>query len=254
MKKSDAEIQRLLLEDRDAAAPAAEQRLTEAAMAARKAFCANEARGELTRMEFLWRQCRYIRKRWWALQAAVLLGLWVLLALAGTDYAVRRSMGAAAPLFAVLILPELGRSRRAGTAETECTARYSLRQVYAARLTLYAMADLSLLGLFTAAAHTAALPIQEFAVQFFLPFNVTCGICFWTMYGRRPQTELLAGLLCMFWAAAWLALATQEKVYDAVAGPIWYLLSALSALFLICGIYRGQKTCDEMWEEEMLWN
>ena len=255
MKRVDRKLQAALLGGTAVEESVGETSVQEAVRASWRALCICEEKGRLSGAEFLYLQSRYIRKRWWVLQGAVLLGLWLALLWADTGYTVRRSMGVAAPLFAVLIMPELGQSYRVGTAETEGTAYYSLRQICAARLTLFAMADLILLSVFGAAAVCmAGLSVREFAAQFFLPFNVTCGICFQTLYSRRFASELSAVLLCMFWAGAWLLLVTDERVYGAVSGPMWYLLSALSALYLIWGICRSQRQCGRLWEEEILWN
>lgn len=61
-------------------------------------------------------------------------------------------MGTLAPLFVVLVLPELWKNRSSGALEIECTAYYSLRQIYAARMVLFGLVDLALLTLFFSAA------------------------------------------------------------------------------------------------------
>lgn len=232
-----------------------ERSILDTVLAAQRAFCICEEHDSLSGAEFLCLQSRYIRKRWWALQGIVLLGLWLALLWADTGYAARRCMGVAAPLFAVLLLPELAGNRRAGTGEVEGAAYYSLRQICAARLTLFAMVDLVLLGIFGAAAVcTAGLSVQEFVTQFFLPCNVTCGICFQTLCSRRFSSELSAELFCMLWTGVWLLFVTDERAYGTVSEPMWYLLSALSALYLIYGICKSQKQCGRLWEEETLWN
>lgn len=252
--KYDRELQLRLL-GREREERTEERAIMDTVQAAQRAFRICEESNSLSGAEFLYLQGRYIRKRWWALQGAVLLGLWLALLWTDSGYAARRCMGVAAPLFAVLFLPELDRNRRAGAEEVEGAAYYSLRQICAARLTLFAMVDLVLLSVFGAAAvRTAGLSVQEFVTQFFLPFNVTCGICFQTLYSRRFSSELSAALLCMFWTGAWLLLVTDERAYGAVSVPMWYLLSALSALYLIYGICRSQRRCGRLWEEEILWN
>ncbi len=253
-RKNDRELQLRLLGG-EAEERADGQAVLGAVQAAQRALRICEANGSLSGAEFLYLQGRYIHKRWWALQGALLIGLWLALLQAESGYAARRCMGVAAPLFAMLFLPELDRNRRAGAEEVEGAAYYSLRQICAARLTLFAMADLILLSVFGAAAVcTAGLPVQEFVTQFFLPFNVTCGICFQTLYSRRFSSELSAALLCMFWTGIWLLFVTDERMYGAVSVPMWYLLSALSALYLVYGIRRSQRRCGRLWEEEILWN
>lgn len=88
----------------------------------------------------------------------MLVLLWWLLQSAGTAYEVQRAMGTLAPLFVVLVLPELWKNRSSGALEIECTAYYSLRQIYAARMVLFGLVDLALLTLFFSAALLAGRP------------------------------------------------------------------------------------------------
>ena len=120
--------------------------------AATQAFRQREASRPLSQLEFLRQQAQFLHKRWWLLQGAVLVLLWWLLQSAGTAYEVQRAMGTLAPLFVVLVLPELWKNRSSGALEIECTAYYSLRQIYAARMVLFGLVDLALLTLFFSAA------------------------------------------------------------------------------------------------------
>ena len=120
--------------------------------AATQAFRQREASRPLSQLEFLRQQAQFLHKRWWLLQGAVLVLLWWLLQSAGTAYEVQRAMGTLAPLFVVLVLPELWKHRSSGALEIECTAYYSLRQIYAARMVLFGLVDLALLTLFFSAA------------------------------------------------------------------------------------------------------
>lgn len=113
--------------------------------AATQAFRQREASRPLSQLEFLRQQAQFLHKRWWLLQGAVLVLLWWLLQSAGTAYEVQRAMGTLAPLFVVLVLPELWKNRSSGALEIECTAYYSLRQIYAARMVLFGLVDLALL-------------------------------------------------------------------------------------------------------------
>ena len=128
--------------------------------AATQAFRQREASRPLSQLEFLRQQAQFLHKRWWLLQGAVLVLLWWLLQSAGTAYEVQRAMGTLAPLFVVLVLPELWKNRSSGALEIECTAYYSLRQIYAARMVLFGLVDLALLTLFFSAALLAGQATQ----------------------------------------------------------------------------------------------
>ena len=137
MKRSDIQIKKYLTPKEhishtspgsaELCAPEA-LRLQETIRLSKAAFYEMEAQGQLSRAEFIYQQSRYIRKCWWMLQAALLLILWFLLAISESGSVVRKCMGAAAPLFAILLLPELWKNRSTDATEIEGTAFYSDRK------------------------------------------------------------------------------------------------------------------------------
>ena len=218
-------------------------------------YSEHEAQGYLTKMEFLYQQSRYILKRWWVLQGLLLLALWWVLKKSNSPYFMQRSMGTAAPLLVVLMMPEFCKNRHMNAMEIECTSYFSLRRVYAARLILFASVDLILLSTFSlTTVHTTQLSPWELLVQFILPFNVTCCICFQTLYHKWFRSEIFSMFLCMLWSAAWILIVVNTKLYSMISEPIWYFLLIMSTLYLGYCIYRGQRKCNEIWESDMVWN
>ncbi len=217
-------------------------RLRETIRLSKAAFYEMEAQGQLSRAEFIYQQSRYIRKCWWMLQAALLLILWFLLAISESGSVVRKCMGAAAPLFAILLLPELWKNRSTDATEIEGTAFYSLRQVYAARIFLFAIVDFLLLGTFFAAVVlTGKMLPQEILFQFFLPYSVTCCICFGTLYSRRIGSEPFALLACTVWCVLWIQLAANERIYEMLSAPACLAVTLAAAFYTGYCIFRGQK-------------
>lgn len=232
-----------------------EDRLWETIRQSKTAFYEKEAKELLSHAEFLHQQSRYIQKRWWLLQGGILLLLWLLLELTESGFYVQRCMGVAAPLFAVLLLPELWKNRSNGALEIECAAYYSLRQIYAARIFLFALVDFVLLCLFALATIlTGKMLAQEMLIQFFLPYIVACCICFRSLYSQRIGSEAFALAFCMVWCAVWMQLVLNENVYGAISLPIWLAMAAVASLYLGYCIHKGQKGCEEVWEVKSLWN
>lgn len=225
-----------------------------AAVRGRRAFADREAQGSLSPWEFLYQQGRYIQKRWWLLQGGVLLLLWWVLYTADSSVYVQKNLGVAAPLFALLLLPELWKNRSANALEVEGAAFYSLRQVYAARLLLFALVDLVLLSTFFLAAAWVIPVGPAFFLHFFLPFNVTCCICFRTLYSHRFGSQTFALLLCVLWTGLWLELSMVEAVYDKLSAPVWGGLLGLSLVYLGHCVVRGQKNLSKLWEGKPAWN
>lgn len=222
-------------------------------------FRENQAGVVSSRLEFLYQQSKYIKKGWWLAQAALLAVLWLALKNIGSGYYLQKCVGLGAPLFVVLVMPELWKNRSCGAMELECSTYYSLRQVYAARLICFALVDLALLSGFFAAVYAVAggvakIPLFELIVQFFVPFNVACCICFGCFYSRRRLSAAVVSLLCMVWAALWMQIVLVGDLYEKIAVPVWAGLLALSAVYLAYSIARGQRKCECLWEEKPLWN
>lgn len=223
--------------------------------ASKAAFAAGEAEGVLSQTEFLYQQSRYIKKRWWLLQGVLLVFVCLFLSLAETEYSVRRCLGLAGPLFVILILPELWKSRSCNAMEIECTTFFPLRQIYAARMTLFAGVDMVLLSVFFAGASILArITLWEMLVQFVLPFNVTCCICFRSLYSRRISSEALSLLLCCMWTGLWSLVVFNDAVYTAISVPVWAWMLAASGLYMGYTLCRGREKWQEILEVKPLWS
>lgn len=234
--------------------PINEDKVMETIAVSRSAFLSGESERSLSHGEFLRLQSRLIKKRWWLLQGVLLSVVCLFLCQMETDYLIRRALGLAGPLFVILILPELWKNRNFDAMEVECTTYYTIRSIYAARLTLFAAVDLLLLStFFVGASMLTKITLWEMLIQFVLPFNVTCSICFRTLYAKRIRSEALAMLLCILWTACWAMLILSNAVYPMISIPIW--IAALAASFLGIGytLSQGRKKWQQILEVKPLW-
>ncbi len=251
MNRTDRQFkERLRLQENALSPPHRREHLQEVVRSAKAAFHEGESDDILTGAEFLYQQAGYIRKRWWVLQGMVLVALWMLIRyMEGNSYE-QRIMGVAAPLFGVLLLPELWKNREMNAMEVEGAAFYSLRQIYAARLFAFAMVDVLMLTAFCLVnVGSGQLMLEEIMLQFFLPLTVTCCICFRTLYSRRACPEVFAVILCLLWSGIWLQVALLGKLYDRVSVPVWYGVLVTAFCYLLYCIYRGQRNCRAVLEE-----
>ncbi len=222
--------------------PVNEDKLSRTIALSKAAFLECEAGESVSYMEFLYQQSRYIKKRWWLVQGLLLAFLCCALHSMDSDPLIRRSLGITAPLFVTLILPELWKNRSSDAMEIEGTTFYSLRQIYAARLTLFAGMDALLLTLFFMGASFAAkLTFWDMVIHFLLPFNVTCCICFRCFYSKKMVTEAGSMLLCCFWIALWTLVILSDAVYYRITVPMWAGLLSASVLYMGYAVCRGQK-------------
>lgn len=234
--------------------PVCEEKVMETIAVSKSAFLSGESEHTLSAKEFLFVQSKLIQKRWWFLQGLLLAFVCLFLCHMETDYLIRRALGLAGPLFVIMILPELWKNRNFDAMEVECTTYYTIRSIYAARLTLFTGVDLLLLSAFFAAASIVArITLWEMLIQFILPFNVTCCICFRTLYAKRIRSEALAMLLCILWTGIWTMLIMSNAVYSVISVPIWIAALAASVLGMCCTLCQGKEKWQQTLEVKPLW-
>lgn len=234
--------------------PINEEKVKETIVVSKAAFLSGESEQVVSPSEFLFIQSRLIQKRWWFLQGLLLTFVCLFLFHIETDYLIRRALGLAGPLFTILLLPELWKNRNFDAMEVECTTYYTIRSIYAARLTLFAGVDLLLLSAFFAAASVVAkISLWEMLIHFVLPFNVTCCICFRTLYAKRIRSEALAMLLCILWTGVWAMLIMSNSVYSAISVPMWIAALAASVLGMCCTLCQGKEKWQQTLEVKPLW-
>ncbi|MCI8373569.1 MAG: hypothetical protein HFI75_14490 [Lachnospiraceae bacterium] len=229
--------------------PPQESKIQETITQSIDAFCAAEQSRTLSRREFLWTQAGLIHKRWWLLQLLLLTAAGLALPSIEETFLLRRSMGVAGALFVILMIPELWKNRSLGCMEIEAAAYYSLRQIYAARLFLFGLADLVLLtGFLGILGRYELLTPQLLISQFLLPLAVTACICFGLLCSQRHVSESFSLVLCSIFSALWWLITANERLYSAVTLPVWCALLALALLLLSAAVYRTLKTCSLYWE------
>ena len=231
-----------------------ESRIQKTIAVSTEAFLAGESERAVSHMEFLYQQSKYIKKRWWLMQGLLLAFVCFLLHNTQIDFIVRRVLGLTGPLFVILVYPEIWKNRSFDALEIECTTFYTLRSIYASRLTFFAGVDMALLSAFYAGASLITrITLWEMLTQFMLPFNVTCCICFGTLYSNRINSQVLSLFLCVLWAGVWSVFILNDAVFHAISVPAWASLLAASVFFLGYTLYRGQKKWQNIMEVKPLW-
>ena len=120
---------------------------------------------------FLHEQFKFIRKRWWALQGGSLLLLWMLLADYGEGANADRVLGALSVI----------------------SSYYSLRQICSARILMFAAVDLTMITIFFAVSFsTLQISAYRIVIDFLVPFNISCCICFRLLYSKWRELEYIA--------------------------------------------------------------
>lgn len=208
----------------------------------------SQAQEPINLWEFLCFQSRYIHKIWWLLQALLLVVVYGAVRELREPVLIRKTLGVGAPLFIVLVIPELWRNQSSHAVDVESATMYTLRQLYAARLTLFAGVDLVLLTIFCfGAASCMVLTPWELITEFVLPVNVTACICLTCLYLPRGNHQGLPITLCLAFAAIWKEIVSSEPLYAAVTIPAWAGMLGVSFFYMVYCIFWGQKN----WKRHM---
>ncbi len=225
-----------------------EEKIQETITACKEAYFQQEQNHLLNYWEFLWTQLQYTRKRWWALQAGLLAFAFWALPDTAEDFSRVRTVGVIGCLFVVLMIPELWRNRESNSVQVEAACLYSLRQVYAARITLFGIVDVALLTLFGFSLGRLGFTLQDVLYQFLLPVTVTACICFSLLCGKRNWNETVSLAACLTWSAIWWLLLMNEGIYTRIVPAVWAALFAVAAALLVLAVRRTILTTNQYWE------
>lgn len=202
--------------------------------------------------EFLFDQFKFMKKRWWVLQGGVLLLLWTILGDMDTGDSTARVMGAVSVIFSILIIPEIWKNRICSAVEIEKTAFYSLRQICSARTLLFAAVDLAMLTtFFGVSAYTLQIPLYRIILDFLIPFNVSCCICFRLLYSKWNDMEYVAVFLSIVCIFIWSLIVSSDFIYQKISIPVWAGLLTISFVYLVYCIYKSNHSCEICWKEKV---
>lgn len=222
---------------------------------AKESFYINQNMKLMTYKEFLFTQFKFIEKRWWLIQTFIMAVLLILLSRNHINTKVWKDAALLIPLFVIMIIPELWKSKRCQTIEIENTAYFPLRKIYSARMILFAMVDFVILNtFFIMASLTIKITIWDLIIQFVIPLLVTCCICFHVLCSKKYNSELTAVCLCLLWSAIWRIIILNKELYLSISKPLWILLIIVSSFYLCFIIKKTLKNCINDLEGDSLWN
>ena len=177
--------------------------------------------------KFLYEQFKFIRKRWWALQGGSLLLLWMLLADYGEGANAERVLGALSVI----------------------SSYYSLCQICSARILMFAAVDLTMITIFFAVSFsTLQISAYRIVIDFLVPFNISCCICFRLLYSKWQELEYIAVFLSTACIFAWSMIVSTDFIYERISMTVWIGLLLLSFIYLIYCIWKSQCNCEINWE------
>ena len=231
------------------------EKIEETILLSKQAFYRHAEEQSITPAEFLAVQLRFINKSMWVLQIGIYFLLWLTLYWQKHGALPYSGFSVWVPLLGMTLIPELWKNLRTRTIEIENATYFGLKKVYIARVLLIGMTELvlaSIFFIFTAA--TIRISLYEAVINFLVPFNVTCCICFTVLCSVKMNSQLMDEGLCNIWSFLWYRVVIMEKLYRAIALPVWLLLVAVSLIFLVYVIVRAVSVTARYCEGEWLWN
>lgn len=232
-----------------------EEKLMQTIEASKRELYESSAEETLSYFEFLHIQANYIKKRWWLLQAGILVLLWSRLYITHGQLMFYKEIGILIPVFIIVAIPELWKNVHSKSWEIENTAFYSLRQIYSARLLLFGSVDLLMLSIFFAMTKIAIqITFYDIVIQCMLPFNLTCCICFGILCSKRFLSEYIAVAFCIIGAAVWYQIVLNTGLYASVSKTVWLGVLGLSVLYFIFLIRKLLKSCTQYCEVNFIWS
>jgi len=200
--------------------------------------------------EFLYEQCKFIKKKWGVLQGGTLFILWGLLNDLDSMESIGRIMGAFSVLFSILIIPEIWKNRRFSAFEIEKASYYSLRQICAARLLLFALVDITMVTVFFVLVFfTMQIPLSSAVTNFLIPFNISSGICFHLLCKKGFDMEYTAVCFSMVFVIGWSMIVANDVIYYVIVEPLWLVLILISFGYLVFCVRKSQQDCELVWED-----
>ena len=161
--------------------------------------------------EFLFEQFKFIKKRWWVLQGGILVLLWILLVDSDVGANTERTLGAMSVMFAVVDL-------------------------------------LMTTFFFGVSVYTLQISAYRLIIDFLVPFNVSCCICFRLLYSKWNDMEYIAVFLCIACILIWTLIVSTDSIYQRISMPIWGSLLIISFGYLIFCVHKSQCNCEINWE------
>lgn len=133
--------------------------------------------------------------------------------------------------------------------EVEGAAYFSLQKIYAARMILFGMVDSAMLSIFVAISTiTVQITIMDILIQFLLPLNVTCCICFHTLCSKKDRSVFSSLSLCLTWLAIWMFLVLRDGIYENISKPIWMGVVVFSVIYLCYSVIQVWRRCEDYYE------
>lgn len=200
--------------------------------------------------KFILTQALYIRKRVWALSAA----LFFMVLICGQLFDKNMLWGASGmmPFLALSVIAENTRSEMYGMAELEMTTRFSLKSIVLARMGILSAAHMGVLILTVLFGYRGGeVTVLQTGVYLLVPYLLTDASGLWLVRKVRGREAVYActGLAVIISTLPILGRYACEMLYEGQLFGWW-----LTALFILCVIVAREIKKNIAGTEEMTWS
>ena len=116
----------------------------------------------------------------------------------------------------------------------------------------FPVVDLVIVMAFLAITYqTTILSLRDLVVNFLLPVNVSCCICFRVLYSRWEKSEYIAVLSCLVWVGLWMMIVANDVIYQKIVTPVWVAMLILTFVYFIFCVQKSLVFDEKILEEYM---
>ncbi len=228
-------------------APPAPEQLEQCRRAARRQLSVSSLRD--TRLRTALRtQAEYLGWWFWAAQGCILalFSFFILYAPVlwpSGQEPVLPILAMAGPVLTVFSAPHLAKSELFGMAELESACLYPLPRLTALRLLLVGLSDFAVLCAVLLFCAGTAAGWLACAAALFIPFNLSCFVCFAVLGRLRgyPAALTAGGLIAVIGIACSNAASSIRGDVAHIAGPLLVFTTAVCVVLFYLRIRRGMK-------------
>ena len=102
------------------------------------------------------------------------------------------------------------------------------------------LVDLVIVMVFLAITYqTTILSLSDLVVNFLLPVNVSCCICFRVLYSRWEKSEYIAVLSCLVWVGLWMMIVANDVIYQKIVTPVWVAMLILTFVYFVFCVQKS---------------
>ena len=94
-------------------------------------------------------------------------------------------------------------------------------------------------GVLAITYQTTILSLSDLVVNFLLPVNVSCCICFRVLYSSWEKSEYIAVLSCLVWVGLWMMLVANDVIYQKIVTPVWVAMLILTFVYFVFCVQKS---------------